>query len=111
MAYDIKKEKFEVIELMGQKALFSEERLDKNIIPEGLYSYELRESDDFEVFEFDCIAPYVDYMHAGTVIMKEPIDFKGAEILYFDDLPKEYYPGTNGKYSNMTIDEFLNKDF
>lgn len=108
---DIRKEKFEVIELMGQKALFSEERLDKNIIPEGLYSYELREAKVSEVFEYDCIAEYIDYMHAGTVIMKEPIDFKGAEVLYFDDLPKEYYPGTNGKYPYMTIDEFINSDF
>ena len=75
-------EYFELIEVEGQKALFSNQRLTKADIPQGLYVYHLRENDNGE---FCTIEPQVLVNHAGSVVTKEPIDFKGADHIEFDE--------------------------
>ncbi len=62
-------EKLDVIEVLGAKALFSNGRLLPEEIPEGLYAYDLRESDDGDGFV--SIEPKVGVNHGGTVLMKE----------------------------------------
>lgn len=110
MSRSILDEKFEVMELLGMKALCSEERIADELVPAGLYKYDLKEKEDGDVFVYELVAPYVDYMHECTILTLEPIDFggRGKNCLYFKDLPKDYYPGVDGTY--MTIREFMSLD-
>ncbi len=39
-------EEFEVVDILGQQALFVDFRVDKTTVPEGIYCYELRHDDD-----------------------------------------------------------------
>lgn len=43
---DVQKEIFEEVEILGYKALFTEQRVDKNTIPEGVFCYALRYGND-----------------------------------------------------------------
>lgn len=74
------KEKYDEIELFGKPALFSNGRVDRDKLPEGLYAYDLRGGDD------DPGAPVtvenrVVVNHAGSVILSEPLDFGEADYL------------------------------
>lgn len=74
------KEKYDEIELFDRPALFSNGRVDWDKLPEGLFAYDLRGSDD------DPGAPVtvedrVVVNHAGSVILSEPLDFGEADYL------------------------------
>lgn len=74
------KEEYDEIELFDKPALFSNGRVDRDKLPDGLYAYDLRGSDD------DPGAPVtvenrVVVNHAGSVILAEPLDFGEADYL------------------------------
>lgn len=74
------KEEYDEIELFDKPALFSNGRVDRDKLPEGLYVYDLRGGDD------DPGAPVtvenrVVVNHAGSVILAEPLDFGEADYL------------------------------
>ena len=74
------KEEYDEIELFDKPALFSNGRVDRDKLPEGLYVYDLRGGDD------DPGAPVtvenrVVVNHAGSVILSEPLDFGEADYL------------------------------
>ena len=74
------KEEYDEIELFDKPALFSNGRVDRDKLPEGLYAYDLRGGDD------DPGAPVtvenrVVVNHAGSVILSEPLDFGEADYL------------------------------
>lgn len=64
--------KLEVVEVLGQTALFTNGRVTQKELPDGLYKYDLREG---ESLYFATIEPNVVVNHAGTIITKEPIIF------------------------------------
>ena len=70
-------EDLDMIEVLGHLALFSNGRILRGAVPEGLYAYDLYESCD--TGDFCYIAPRVIVNHGGTVLVKEPIDFGGAD--------------------------------
>ena len=76
-------EKLDVIEVLGRKALFSNGRILPEEIPEGLYAYDLRYSD--EEGQFISIEPKVGVNHGGTVLMRELLDFREKGYLSFID--------------------------
>ena len=90
---------YDLIELLGQKALFTNQRLTKADIPQGLYVYHLRENDNGE---FCTIEPQVLVNHAGSVVTKEPIDFKGADHIAFDEDSSPNFLG-----EDMTFGDFM----
>lgn len=92
-------ESFELIEVEGQKALFANHRMTKADIPQGLYVYHLREGDNGE---FSTIEPQVLVNHAGSVVTKEPIDFKGADHIAFDEDSSPNFLG-----EDMTFGDFM----
>lgn len=65
---------YDEFEIFGQKALFTNMRLDRDSLPDGLYAYDLRDACDGEPNE---LKTFVAVNHWGTVIVKEPIE--GAE--------------------------------
>lgn len=96
--------KFDLIEVLGLPALFTNERLYEKDIPQGLYLYHLRGSDDGDAF---CtIEPYVGVNHSGSVITSEPIDFEGKTYIAFTDDSSPNFIG-----EHLTIQEYLSGNF
>ena len=96
-------EKYDVIEVLGQTALFSNGRIAQEDLPDGLYKYDLRHGDSGD---FVSVEPRVAVNHAGTIITKEPIDFGKAGYISFDDDSSPNFLG-----EEMTAEEFANTDF
>ena len=90
-------ETFDVIEILGRKALFSNWRLAPSEVPEGLYTYDIREDGEYGVLERKVI---VD--HEATIVTAAPIDFpKEGFIVLDEDSSPNFWPG-----DKMTLQEF-----
>lgn len=96
-------EKLDVIEVLDRKALFSNGRLLPEEIPEGLYAYDLRHSDDGD--RFCSIEPKVGVNHSGTVLMRDILDF--GESGY---IPLDEDTGPNFLGEEMTAEEFAEEE-
>lgn len=66
---------YEPIELFGKPALFTESRIDSDTLPFGIYTYELRESNEITGMPLT-IDKQVFVNHAGTVLCSEPVDIE-----------------------------------
>lgn len=72
-------EEYEVITLFGKPALFTNARIDKSVLPEGVYAYNLRGSDydpGYPIY----IEDHVCVNHAGTVLTLEPLDANNEPV-------------------------------
>ena len=69
---DIYKEKFERIVVCGIEMLFTPVRIKKDIVPAGLYHYEVRH-DDEDSFNPCQIWEWIMVNHYGTLISKKPL--------------------------------------
>lgn len=72
-------EDYEVITLFGKPALFTNARIDKSVLPEGVYAYDLRGSDydpGYPIY----IEDHVCVNHAGTVLTLEPLDANNEPV-------------------------------
>lgn len=96
-------ERYELIELFGRKALFSNARLTAGDIPKGLYCCQLCHGDDGC---FCTVEPKAVVNHAGSVLTKEPLDFGKKGYI---QLTEDTEPNFLGE--DMTIAEFMNRDF
>ncbi len=100
---DIEMKNYDLIELIGIPALFSNDRITQEDLPEGLYKYDLRHGDSGD---FVAVEPRVIVNHAGTIITKEPIDFGDAGYISFDDDSSPNFLG-----ESMTFGEYMRRDF
>ena len=73
MSIDAAKEIYEHIELFGKPALFSNFRIDKGTVPQELYCYDLRGSDNDPGIPIS-LERSVAINHAGCIIIAENID-------------------------------------
>ena len=96
-------EKLEVIEILDRKALFSNGRLLPEQIPEGLYAYDLRHSDDGD--RFCSVEPRVGVNHGGTVLLKEVLDFGEQGYIPLDEDTEPNFTG-----EEMTAEEFAEEE-
>lgn len=96
-------EKLEVVEVLGQTALFTNGRVTEQELPDGLYRYDLREGENLA---FATIERNVAADHAGTILTKAPLDFGGREYLVFDEDTSPNFLGYD-----LTPEEFLQTDF
>ena len=94
-------EKYQRIELFGQPALFSNGRIDRNALPEGLYAYDLRGSDDDPGMPVT-LENFVVVNHAATVITAKPVELPSAGFLHLGE------DGLNFIDGEQTVKEFLN---
>ena len=101
---NIENESYQLIELFGKPALFSNDRITPKDIPEGLYCYDLRHSDDGD--RFCSVEPKVAVNHGGSVITDIPLDFgeRGYISLTEDTEP-------NFLSEDLTIAEYMNGEF
>ena len=100
---NIENEEYQQIELLGKPALFTNGRLTDADIPQGLYCYHLRHSDDGR--RFCSVEPKVDVNHGGSVITKELLDFGTEGYISFTE---DTEPNFTGK--EQTLGEFLRSD-
>ena len=96
-------EKLEVIEVLDRRALFSNGRLMPEEIPEGLYAYDLRHSDDGD--RFCAIEPKVGVNHGGTVLMRDILDFGENGYIPLDEDTEPNFLG-----ETMTVSEFAEEE-
>lgn len=96
-------EKFDLIEVNGQQALFSNGAIKTENIPKGLYKYDLRGGDETD---FATIEPRVIVNRSGTILVKEPFDFDGK-----DHIPLTEETSPNFLCEEVTPREFLDGDY
>ena len=100
---NIEDEEYQQIEMLGKPALFTNAHLTDADIPQGLYCYHLRHSDDGD--RFCSVEPKVGVNHGGSVITKEPIDFgEQGYISFAEDTEPNFIGG------EQTLGEFLRSD-
>ena len=77
-------ESFDLIEVLDKTVLFTNLRIDRNTVPDGLYCYDLRhgDSDDSEPCS---IEKNVLVNHMGTIISKEPFEFGDKDYVSLED--------------------------
>ena len=96
-------EKLEVVEILGQTALFSNGRINEAELPEGLYRYDLREG---ETLYFATVEKNVLVNHAGSLLTKAPLDLGDQGCIVLDDDSSPNFLGYD-----LTPDEFMQTDF
>ncbi|HOP10220.1 MAG TPA: hypothetical protein PK629_01880 [Oscillospiraceae bacterium] len=83
MAVDAMNERFEEVEFQGKTVLFTDCRVQKDTIPEGLHRYEIRHTDDD--WGEPCQLGYgIVVNHFGTLISNEAIQLDPSGHLDFD---------------------------
>ena len=104
MKVNAAEESFELMELFGKTVLFTNMRVDRSTVPEGLYVYELRDEDcTGDICE---IKPFIMVNHWGTIICKEPIELDTKWNSKFVDEGDYCYLGDTAK-----LNEYLNTDY
>lgn len=89
---------YEEFEILGREALFTNMRIDRNTLPDGLYAYDLRDECDGEPCE---LKSFVLVNHWGTVVVKEPVEgADGGVELTLDDC--------NFLGGDISLEDFLN---
>lgn len=99
-------EEYEMCEIAGKQAIFTEERIHESAVPNGLYKYDLREADDPDVFYFATLEKEVVVNHAGTVLVSEPINLEPKGYIDFDENPDDS-PNFVGTY--ISLKDYLEK--
>lgn len=90
----------EVVEVLGRKALFTNERVAPEDVPEGMYRYDLRDNGQGW---FSSIEKSVKVNHAGTLLFTENIELNAGEYVAFADGDSPNFLGYT-----MTVEEFRN---
>ena len=93
---------YDVIEICGQQALYSDLRLSAADIPLGLYLYHLRESDHGNPLRFVSLENDVLLNHGGSVITMHPIDL-GPNVCV--DFTEDTEPTFSG--DRMTAEDLM----
>ena len=94
-------QQYQEVELFEKPALFSNGRISHDDLPEGVYCYDLRGSDDDPGFPI-CVEERVVVNHAGSVILTAPLEFPEEGRLYFTD-----ETGLNFNGGMLTLSQFL----
>lgn len=96
---DLYNEDFEVLNVNGVEVLFTNLRINRDIIPNGLHAYDIRDSDDGS--EFATIEPRVIVNHAGTILSKTEFKMGADGCVEIE----EY-----GFEDSMTLQEWLDSN-
>ncbi|CAK7088809.1 MAG: hypothetical protein ENTB_04555 [Enterocloster aldenensis] len=83
-AFDATKEGYMLAEIDGKPVLFTNMRLDRDTVPEGLFCYDIRDSDNLDG-SFAEVKPHVLVNHRGTILCREPFPLDGHGSYYPED--------------------------
>ncbi len=95
---------YELIEILGEPALFTDSQITDADIPEGLFCYHLRDRDDRN--GFGSLEKNVTVNHGGSIITAEKIDLGEKGYIPLDE---ETTPNFMGE--QMPIRQFMEGDF
>lgn len=90
-------EEFREAQIDGISALYTDERIDRSSVPEGLFVYELRSSDD-GVEYFATVELLVHANFSGSIITKQEIPMTGGDYADIDEF---------GYDDIMSLEEFV----
>lgn len=76
-------EELDAVEVCGVNGVFANERIAEQDVPEELYKYDLRYSDERR--EFTSIEKKVIIDHGGTVLLKEQLDLGPNGVIEFNE--------------------------
>ncbi len=96
-------EKFDLIEINDQTALFTNGRITASDVPDGLFKYDLRSG---ETKDFATIETNVSVNHAATILVKKPFDFGGLDHIPLNDDTSPNFLG-----DEVTIGEYMDTDY
>ena len=99
-AADKEKEQYALIEIFGRKALFTDDRIDRDSLPDGLFCYDIRHGDEGDACSLEATV-YVN--HYATVLCMT--DF-GLQTPY-SYIPIDYDTEPNFLSEDATIDEYI----
>lgn len=97
-------EDFELIELFGKPALFTNDRLTEADVPIGLNLYHIRMTDDED--RFGSIEPKVLVNHGGSVLMIDKIDFGEQGYIAFNEDNDPNFLG-----QDLSIDDYISEHY
>ncbi len=93
--------KYHLVTLCDQPCLFSGGRISQEDLPEGLYCYDLRESETFSEAP-STLEMHVAVNHFGSVITGKPFDFPAEGVIKLNE-----ENGLNFEGPEMTVGQFL----
>lgn len=82
--FDAAKEKYELAEIDSRVVLFTNTRLDRDSVPDGLFCYDVRDSDNLDGSIAE-IKPHVMVNHWGTILCHETFPLDEHESYYPHD--------------------------
>lgn len=101
---------FEIVELQGKQYMFTNLRVKRDTIPEGLYAYDVADDCDGS---FCRVQKFVLVNHWGTIIGKEPIEMETIKSLdpNYPDI-EAYYPDEDSDdYKGNFVDYLTYEDY
>lgn len=82
--FDATKEGYLLAEIDGRPVLFTNMRLDRDTVPEGLSCYDVRDSDHLDGSMAE-VKPFVMVNHWGTILSREPFPLDEHGSYYPED--------------------------
>ena len=82
---------YEHIKINGQSALFTNQRIDKYLLPKNVYAYEAMHDDEFNG-EITCIAKNIHVNFLGTILTDKPIELENGFRFIDEDKDIEFLP-------------------
>lgn len=82
---------YEQIKFNGQSALFTNQRIDKYLLPKNVYAYEAMHDDEFNG-EITCIAKNIHVNFLGTILTDKPIELENGFRFIDEDKDIEFLP-------------------
>ena len=101
---NVENKSYRLIEILGKPALFSDVHICPEDIPEGIFCYNLRVSDDGDWFAV--AEPKVTVNYGGSIITNEPLDLGESGYIPLDEDTEPNFTG-----EELTIGEFMNSKF
>ena len=98
MTVDARNEIFDHIELFDAPAMFTNARVDRSTVPDGLFCYDVRGADD-DPGSLTVIEPFVAVNHSGTIIGVEDYMIAKGQAKYIAT-------HINFLGDSVTLDEF-----
>lgn len=93
-------EQYQEIELFDKPGLFSNGRIARDNLPEGVYCYDLRGS-DYDPGDPVCVEEQVVVNHAGSVLLTEPLDLTENGRLMLSEEEGLNFTGTSSTLSHF----------
>lgn len=98
---DAKQENFEIVELDGRLALFTNARIYRKTVHKNLHCYDIRHDDECQGTTCE-VAPNIMVNHWGTILLRHDIPLDNGSYYLKDDIN---YTGVE-----MNMETFVNTD-